>query len=275
MSSNLSLLEVQRALRRAIVDGDTEPLQAVLANDAMAIADAVGIYRNTIRWTLTRALRLSYPAVHKLVGTEFFEGVAEQFSLRHWPQSACLDDFGADFGQFLDTFGPARGLTYLPDVARLEWAVHQALHAPRARELSLERLLQLKNDQRPAVRFSAHPSLRLVAVDTPADTIWRAILEQDESALVGIEVTRAPRYLLVQRDPNGGAEVLALAQGEWKFLQALSFGVALEPALQEFHDTSPGADLDHVLARHLAAGRFTDFSLGMDCGDFAVLRTLN
>ena len=275
MSSNLWLLEVQRALRRAIVDGDTEPLQGVLATDAMAIADAVGIYRNTIRWTLTRALRLSYPAVHKLVGAEFFEGVAEQFSLRHWPRSACLDDFGAAFGQFLDTFGPARGLTHLPDVARLEWAVHHALHAPRARELSLERLLQLENNQRPAVRFNAHPSLRLIAVDTPADTIWRAILEQDESALVGIEVTRAPRYLLVQRDPNGGAEVSALAQGEWKFLQALSFGVALEPALQEFHDTSPGADLDHVLARHLAAGRFTDFSLGMDCGDFAVLRTLN
>lgn len=275
MSSNHLLLEVQRAFRRAIVDGDTESLQAVLATDAMAIAEAVGIYRNTIHWTLTRALRLSYPAAHKLVGAEFFEGAVKEFLLRHWPQSACLEDFGNDFCQFLDTFGPAGDLTYLPDVARLEWAVHQTLQAPRARKLSLEPLLELEEDQCAAVCFTAHPSLRLIAVGTPADAIWRAVLEQDDQALASIEVTRTPRYLLVQRDPDGGAEVSALAEGEWKFLQALSSGAALEQALQEFRRTSPAVNLDHVLAHHLAAGRFSHFSVRMDCADSAVLRTLN
>lgn len=269
MSSHPSLLEVQRALRQAIVGGDAKALHQALAADAMTIADAVGIYRNTIRWTLTRALRLSYPAVHKLVGTEFFEGAVEQFLRRHWPQSACLDDFGADFIPFLDTFEPAGDLIYLADVARLEWAVHQALHAPRGPAMDLERLSQLGNEQCTAVRFTANPSLRLIAVDTPADVIWRAVLEQDERALAGIQVARAPRYLLVQGVPASEVEVSPVGESEWNLLQALSSGVALEQALQQFRDSAPEADLDRVLAFHLAAGRFTDFSVGMFGADSA------
>lgn len=275
MSSNRSLLEVQRALRRAIMDGDTEVLQGVLATDAMAIADAIGIYRNTIRWTLGRALRFSYPAVHKLVGAEFFDSAVGQFLPGHWPQSACLNDFGADFGRFLDSFGPARDLIYLPDVARVEWAVHQALHAPGASPLCLERLLELEGDQSAAVCFTANPSLRLITVGTPADLIWRAVLKQDERALASIEVTRAPRYLLVQRNSDGGAEVSAMAEAEWRFLQALTSGVTLEQALQQFRDTSPLFDLDRVLAHHLVTGRFTDFSLGSLWADSAALQKLN
>ena len=35
-------------------------------------ADRVGIYRNTARIGMTEALRLSFPAVERLVGADFF-----------------------------------------------------------------------------------------------------------------------------------------------------------------------------------------------------------
>ena len=275
MSSNPSLLEVQRALHRAIVDGDKEVLQAILASDSMAIFNAIDIYRNTIRYTLVRAMRLSYPVVQKLVGEEFFEDTIEHFLRQHWPHSACLDDFGSEFAQFLESFEPASGLTYLADVARLEWAVHRALHAPQVPVLQLQRLTQLETDQCAFVCFAANPSLHLTIVDTPADVIWRAVLEQDERALASIEVTRAPRYLLVQRSQDGGAEVSCMAEGEWRFLRALSLGDVLEQALEELRKSAPASDLDRVLAHHLAAGRFCDFSLKTPDTDSAALRILS
>jgi hypothetical protein len=42
-------------------------------------AERLDIYRNTFLLTLTKALRLCFPVVQKLVGDEFFEGAAQVF----------------------------------------------------------------------------------------------------------------------------------------------------------------------------------------------------
>ena len=89
---------------------------------------------------LTNALRLSYPAVRRLVGAEFFAGMAAQYIAAHPPRSACLNDYGGAFATFLAGFLPAAGLAYLPGVARLEWAVNRALHAPSAVALNVAAL---------------------------------------------------------------------------------------------------------------------------------------
>ena len=275
MSKSPSLLDVQRTLQRAIVDGDDAPLKDLIAQDPSAIAGAIDIYRNTIRWTLARSLRLCYPAVHRLVGAEFFEGAVEQFLQHYWPESACLNDFGEDFAAFLGSFVPASHLSYLADVARVEWAVHGALHAPEASALRLERLLQPDATQRAGLSFIAHPSLRLLAIGTPADEIWQAVLENDDRALAGIELREAPRWLLVQRTRDGRAEVSSMTESEWRLLAALTSGVGLEQALRAFCTAAPELDAERVLARHLAAGRFTDFCLKASCVDAGVARTLN
>ena len=44
------------------------------------------------------------------------------------------------FPEFLARFPPAASLAYIADVARLEWAVNRALHAPDAAPLDVARL---------------------------------------------------------------------------------------------------------------------------------------
>src|SRR6516165_909152 len=119
-----ALLEVQRALRASLVADDDAP-----AARHVFPAGRLEVYRNTFAGVLVNALRLSYPAVQKLVGEAFFEGAARAFIAGHPPASACLDDYGAAFPEFLAAFSPASSLAYLSDVARLEWAVCRALHA--------------------------------------------------------------------------------------------------------------------------------------------------
>jgi len=260
MPDSLSLLDLQRAVHHAIVTRDDAALQSVIVADGIGVSDRIAIHRNTVIGTLTKTLRLSHPAVHRLVGAKFFDAAVDHFLQQRWPSSALLDDFGADFAAFLEGFLPAASLPYLGDVARLEWAVHQALHAPEAAPLRVERLLQLDELQRGLVRFVVHPSLRLLEVGIPADTIWRAVLEEDDATLAAINLTPAPLWLLVQRYDAGGVEVLRTPEIESRFVAALTSGRPLQEVLDRFSNESPNLALDQLLARHLAAGRFVDFT---------------
>ena len=123
------LLELQRAVYRSVIARDGAEGSAYVIADGIAPAARLGIHRNTFASVLTTALRLSYPALHRLVAAECFEGAARLFIEERPPQCANLDDYGSGFPEFLARFPPAAALTYLPDVARLEWALNRALHA--------------------------------------------------------------------------------------------------------------------------------------------------
>lgn len=236
-----ALLEVQRAMR------------AQLLGDA-AVDERLGIYRNTVLSALVNALRLSYPTVQRLVGADFFEGAAREFIHGHAPTSAYLNDFGGEFPPFLAQFPPAASLPYLADVARLEWAVNRALHAPDVPALDLARLASLGEAAFAGVRFTIHPSVSLLQLMTPADAIWRAVLDQDQAAMAAIDLRAAPVYLLVERDA-AGIQVRRLTAAGWQFTATLSEG---RPLFEAFGDavTQDQPAINRLLAEHLASGRF-------------------
>lgn len=166
------LLELQRAVARAILNED---------DIAFAPPDRVAIYRNTFDATVAKALRLTFPAVHRLVGEEFFAGAAAIFARQSPPAAGYLDLYGAAFPDFLAQLPQAAGLPYLPGVARLEWAVSRALHAGDA----------------------AFPAAANVSADYPADAIWRAVLLGDDDDLAALDVNAGPVTLKVWRSDDG------------------------------------------------------------------------
>ena len=263
-SASPSLLEVQRALRASLADGGHEAAASLVLADAPEAAARLSIYRNTAAGTLTGALRLTFPAVLKLVGEEFFEGAARAFVDRHPAQGAWLDDYGARFVSFIAQFPAASSVPYLPDVAALEWAVSQALHAPDVPAMDPARLAALSEPQSERLRLVPHPALSLVRAGSPADAIWNAVLDDDAAALASINLTDAPVHLLIERRAQTSGEQLVttvqvqrLSEPAWRLTAALCAGRALGPALQENAD----ADAGRLLAELLATGRFIDFTL--------------
>jgi hypothetical protein len=243
-----ALLELQRAMR-AQLSGDAPPPDA---DTALRLA----IYRHTGISTLVQALRLSFPAVQRLVGAEFFEGAAREFIRDAAPSSAYLNDYGAGFPDFLRSFAPAATLTYLGDVAQLEWAVNRALHARDAPSLDLARLATLDEAALARVSFTAHPALTLLRLEFPADAIWRAVLDQDPAAMAAIDLHGPPVHLLIERDA-GGVQLRRLNGARWQFSARVCAGVPLHSVL---HD-GPDADASAWLAEHLSLGRLIDFKL--------------
>ena len=250
-----TLRELQHDIARGLIARDAAAAAHVVS-DEIAAAARLAVYRNTIVAGLITALRLSYPAVHRLVGAAFFESAAQVFLEAQPPRSACLDDYDPAFADFLDKFAAAAAIPYLAGVARLDWAVSRALHAPDADALDPARLGALNAAEQRRIRFVPHPSVGLVRADHPVDAIWRAVLAQDEAAMAAIDLGDGPVFLLVQRR-NGDSEISRLAPAAWHLTASLCAGRPLQDAIEAAGDVDAVA----VLTTHLINGVFTAFAV--------------
>lgn len=258
-----TLRELQHAVRHSIIELDDAEAIAYIAAIGISAQDRLSIYRNTFTQTLIRALRLSYPAVDRLVGAEFFAAAAGEFIVRQPPRSSYLDDFGGNFAAFLEQFAPAASVPYLSDVARLEWAVSCALHAPDATPLPLATLGVVDAADYARVCFIPHPSVALVHTVFPADAIWHAVLDDDDAALAAIELSSGPAWLIVQRNPTG-VDIARLDETLWNFVSALCAGRALGVVLVDHPEINAPAALADLLAHE----RFVGFSLAVRTDTF-------
>jgi hypothetical protein len=244
-----TLLEVQRSVGASLTGGG-DAAAGLVIGDGIAADARLNIYRNTYAANLVSALRISYPAIRLLIGEDFFEGAARVFIDAHPPQSAYLNSYGAEFGDFLAEFPPAASLSYLADVARLEWAVNIALHAEDFTPLDAKRLLDLPQDA--DTIFVPGPSVTALRLTLPADAIWRAVIGENDDALGAIDLFAGPVFLIVGRSGDA-VSVDRMDERDWRFAADLCAGVPLSRAIE-----SANADMSAVLAALLAAGHLVD-----------------
>ncbi len=169
-----TLLEVQAGFRAGVLEQGDAPILPEIAGDGLAPAARLSIYRNHVFTTLTNALKATFPVVCRLVDERFFAYAAHEYIRDHPPRIRCLFEYGASFAEFLAAFPPCRDLSYLPDVARLEWAMNEALHAADAPRFEPARLAAVPPDDAPNLVLRLDPALRLLASPWPVDNIWAA-----------------------------------------------------------------------------------------------------
>ena len=256
----MSLLDLQRSLRDALLT-KTSAAPATVLSGPLAAAARVAIYRNNVVCNLTGALRLTFPAVERLVGTEFFDAAAGCFVLKTPPASADLYEYGGAFPAFLAAFEPAQGLAYLADVARLEWAVNFALHATVAPILAADGLIGVPEQNQPGLRFVAHPSLSLLTLAHSAKAIWEAVMTEDEQAralrLADVDFAAGIDNLAVLQGIDGLA-VVNLAPAAHELAVALIGGQCIADAL----DLVPPEDAAPLLGGLIAHGFFSGYVAG-------------
>lgn len=251
-----TLIELQHAIRQSLQGGVDGDASAFVINEGLDPGERLGIYRNTSVGVLVTALQLAFPAVQHVVGPEFFEGAARLVAAEAPPRSAWLDEYGADFPQFLAQLAQAASVPYLPDVARLEWKVNLVLHAADAEPLEIARLATLGEAELEDLRFEPHPAAQLLRCEFPADAVWHAVLERDDDAMAAIDLADGPIWLLVQRTESG-IDVVRLSEPEWRVAAALFSGQPLGAALAAASCAEPHT----LLAAHLARGCYTSCSL--------------
>ncbi len=78
--------------------------------DAAHTRERLAIYRGNMNANAARALAATYPIICKLVGDEFFGGVARAYCRQHPSVSGDLNELGAHLADFIGAFPPAQSL---------------------------------------------------------------------------------------------------------------------------------------------------------------------
>lgn len=220
---------------------------ARLAHDDEAGA-GLAVYRRGVEETRHTALAAAYPVVRRLVGDAFFREAASQYARAHPSVSGDLHRFGERLADFLRGYPYAASLAYLPDVARLEWAVHRAQHAADAPGFDFAALERVPPQAHPALRLMLAPPVGCVASPHAILSLWEANQPQRDGTPSGDDA----QSVLVWRE-DGVVRARAVDAAEWQLLEALVRGAPLSEA-QDALGESAATSLASLLSRYAAEG---------------------
>lgn len=219
----------------------------------------VDIYRNAYVARLLECLADDYPAVAHALGASVFETTCRDFVASHPPTSASLNFYGAPFAEFCRTRAQRLDAAFVPELARLEWALVEAIHADAETILESSALADVGENEWPSLRLIVSPALRVLRCDYPVHRYYQAFVED--------EAPGAP-----ERESSGVA-VCRRGEDVWRFgltppwlglLESLRDGAPLAEALAAFEAMASERDaslLQQTFGEWVAAGFFAGITL--------------
>ncbi len=188
-------------------------------------------YRSNAGALAERALAAAHPTLQQLVGEESFAGLARTFWRAAPPEKGDLARWGGALAAFVETDTQLASEPYLADVARLEWAVHEAEHA--ADPAPPQGLERLAGCDPAATRLRLQPGCALVQSAHPVVAIWQAHRSTAEDRFADVRAAfaegRAENAFVARQ--GWKVEVMAIDEAAARFAAALLRGTSLAQAL--------------------------------------------
>jgi hypothetical protein len=226
------LARVQRWLQSAITHpgsaeegvrsaGDPAHL-LVQASSRMEPLARVGVYQHAYYARLIDCLTQDYPALHALLGAERFAELGRRYVASRPPRSPSLNAYGSELPDFI---AHERHDAALAELARIEWAYAELIHAPQVAPLTAAEL-RARSASFADARLLPVPALRLLPLAYPLHAVYLELRAGRAVQLPG----RAPAFVLVHR-PQWLVTSAELSAPEGELLASLLAGTAVGPAL--------------------------------------------
>lgn len=252
---------MQETFTAALSDASLAPRAAKLFRGTPEeVIERLAVYRGNVVANAHKALASAYPIALKIVGEEFFEGLAREYLRRHPSASGDLNAFGEFFADFIDAFPHTQDLPYLPDVARMEWLAHRAHYAQDAERLDVRRLASIRESAWDRLRPLLAPACALFESRWPLARIWE-VHQDGYCGEFSVDFDSEPGRILVHR-PDFRVQVAPLSAGAFRFLQRAAFGNSIAAALEAATSEESEFDLSAALRAWIEAGVVVDFELG-------------
>jgi len=257
------LAERQHDFAAALLDPGLPMPIGLVGPDGEPSPKRFAVYRNNVVVGLMEALKDAFPAVHRIVGADFFRAMACAYARVEPPRSPIMLDYGAGFPDFVRQFEPAAVLPYLADVARIERAWTEAYHAAEASPVDPSAFARISPDELAVIRLALHPSLRLVRSNFPSLTIWQMNIADGVPAPV--DIASGGEDVLIVR-PSADVEVRSIPRGSPEFIQALGEKASVVAALKAALTANAHFDLSANLSDLMRAGALIGYSLAPGVG---------
>jgi len=256
------LLDIQRDIAGSLRDADASS-RAVrwLAGDRALVEHRLAIYRANLAASARKALCAAYPVVGKVVGDEFFEGLARAYERARPSTSGDLFEYGADFAPFLAEFTRTQSMPYLPDLARLEWLVHRAYGAGDTKAWDRRALMSMAPEQQSAIRFDWAAGAAVIDSLFPVARIW-TIHQPGYEGEFEVDWSVQECVLVAREDYR--VVVCALNAGDAAFVVSALAGAALGTATTAALEADGAFDLGALLSRAIASKLICGFTIDRD-----------
>jgi len=196
-----SLRELQRwmqsRIRPSAAGGSGAALEVLNPQRGVPGTERLAVYAGGYVARIRQALAEVYEAIHHVVGERAFTELSHGYAQRHPSHEHNLSLAGRHLPAFLAEWPLTARLPFLPDLARLEWAVCRAFHAFEQPPLDVGRLSGLPLEAWDRARIVFQPSVGVVASAWPILDLWAA--RTTPRSAITIDLVDRPQRVLVFR----------------------------------------------------------------------------
>ncbi|MEP6941239.1 MAG: DNA-binding domain-containing protein, partial [Rudaea sp.] len=249
--------QAQRLFACALRDARDDAQMLPLLRDDGVATKRMDLYRDSVATACANALVNAYPVVHALVGRACFDGLARAYAQAHPSASGDLHRFGGAFAGFVAGYRAVSHLSYLADVATLEWLVHRARFAADSTPIVRASIAALSPAALLAERLGVQPACAWLHSRFPIVSLWRAH-QPDADTPLPADIDLAETALVVRR--GWRVDVLASGRVETEILGSLRGGATLAEAIATGWAADTQFDFARALVRWLDAGLLIEAS---------------
>lgn len=193
------------------------------------------IYHNNIFATAKQALSVTFPTLLAQVGEDVMANIAQLLLETHPPYKGDWAEWGESLPNLIKTIEELKQYPFLPDVARVDLAVHQVERA-KDEAVDIDSFHLLAKVRLSNLVLQLNPSIQFFTCDYPIIEIQK-VSEKQDSAIQDqlqkkIATGKLKQHILVYR-PNFKGMVRELDSIELKWLTLLAKGATVNDALDD------------------------------------------
>ena len=253
-----ALKQLQETFYKGIFDPSKDNIHDasnyILNTKNLLEAERLSIYRDSILGGISTALTHIYPVCVKLVGEKYFTHMVAGYLKNTPSNSPDIGHYGEHLSSYIANFEPAKSLTYLADVAQLEWLWHKAFNAPNDdiflnQYRPLSALETVNTHDLPTIKFHPSHAVFLMSSPYPIQKIWQ-VNQIDYEGDETVNLNEGRVNLIIWRDADLNMRIDNISEDETTLLSAVlqqaTFG-----DIAELHFSS---ELDVIVQRCIQAG---------------------
>jgi len=175
---------------------DSEAAKLLTAGPRLDACQRFEIYRRGYHARLVECLADDYPAIRHALGEESFDSICRAYIARYPSRAPSLNAFGRHMAAFCREAPPGLPVPreFAVDLATLEWAIVEVIHAPSSAALTMDDLRTIPAEGWARARLMPNTAFRLLRFQYPVNAYFQAFRDGNHPRIPAAEVSATVAY---------------------------------------------------------------------------------